>query len=295
MTILMDTLIYLNFVTLIISLPGNIFIIVVNSLDFFKNRRLQLNDQLIFGLSVSSLMQGLLKGLLQSQYLFPFISKETHKIATQIAIYFNLCTLWFSTLLIIHFCLKIVNINHWFYIFLQRTFPKLSTGIIITFLLGCFFINLHAALEINQECLLNTTSKNSYVKESPRCSWSSLIFKTICVLGALLCLVSALIIIISLFKHMNKMKENTQGSRCANMDAHINAMKIVTTLLAANILIFISMFILAFIEKKWLFLFGVLISICHIFSSCLLIKGTKKLNKILVNILNQFSCFQSQN
>ncbi|XP_075699579.1 taste receptor type 2 member 9-like [Rhinoderma darwinii] len=295
MTTLKEILMHFNFVTLMLSYPGNIFIITVNILDFCKNRRLPLSDRLIFGFSVFSLLHGLTKGYILHRNLFQLAMNEFDKNATHVFMYLNMCTLWFSALLSIHFCLKIVNINNWFYICLQRRSPKMFPCMIIAFLLGYFLLTLYSALEANLECLPNITSKLVFIMESPRCSWLLLIFLIICVLCAFLCSISALTILISLVKHMKRIKENTKESRTPNMDAHIRAITTVTTLLAANILIFCFLFITVFSEVKWIYLFGVLISICHIFSSYFLMKGTKKLDEALVATMKQISCFRYRN
>ncbi|KAG8542204.1 hypothetical protein GDO81_027247 [Engystomops pustulosus] len=279
------TCIYINLGTLMIAFLENIFIIVVNFLDFCEKRRLPISDQLILGFSVSSLLHGLQKWYILCKCLLNLPRNEYDMKATHVFMYLNLCTLMFSALLSLHFCLKIVNINHRFYIGAQRKCPKLFPWIIIAFPLGFFFLNLFSALEISPECLQNTTFTIIVaIKMSPRCSWSLLFFSTFCILCASFCSVSASTIIFSLFKHMKTIHGNSEGSRSPNMDAHIRAVKTVTSLLAANIFIFISTTILRYILS---FPLGILISISHIFSSYFLIKGTKKLDKALAEIVNR--------
>ncbi|KAM4013576.1 taste receptor type 2 member 10-like [Anomaloglossus baeobatrachus] len=289
-----NTLTFINCATLLISFPGNVFIIVVTFLDSCKSRRLPINNQLILGFSVFSLLHGLQKGYLQYKELYKLASNEYDKKATHVFMYLNLCTLWFSALLCVHFCLKVVNINHKFYIRLQKRFPSLFPWIIFSFLLGYFFLSLSSALEMKEYCILNSTTKVVTIKMSPRCSWSMLIFIVICGLCGFFCTISALTILISLLKHIRRIRENSEGSRSPNMDAHIRAILTVTTLLAANILIFISVFLSIFCEALVL-PFGILISICHIFSSYYLIRGTKKLEETLVEILNLCLCCRNKN
>ncbi|KAG9468210.1 hypothetical protein GDO78_023251 [Eleutherodactylus coqui] len=246
MDILRETFSSLNFVTLIILFPANLFIIAVNILDFFQTRRLLLSDLLISGITIANLLFGFLKAFLQ--YYYQWISGEHYKIGLHVALYLTMNTLLFSALLSIHFCLKIVNINHRFYICLQRSIPKLFPWIIITFLLGCFFLNLHPVLETNQDCLSNTTKVIQVT--NPKCSWALLIILAIYILGTFLCSVSTLTILISLLKHMKRIQENTEGSGSPNMEAHIRAIITITSLLAANILSFTSVFIFAFASKR---------------------------------------------
>ncbi|KAG8539157.1 hypothetical protein GDO81_021335 [Engystomops pustulosus] len=277
-----NPLIYVIIVTLIIPLPGNIFIIVVNIQDYFKNRRLLLSDHLMIGLSVFNLLHELLDTVV-------FTSKFFEENTTYGYMYLNMCSVTFSSLLSIHFCLKIVNIHHWFYIGLQRRFSKLLPWPLMTVISGYFFLSLYSVLEIKPGCLLNTTSSDFSLNLSPRCSWSLLILMICSGLCTVLCTVSALTILISLLKHMKRIQENTEGSRSPNMDAHIRAVKTITVLLVANIVIFISLLwnnlLFTWNETTWTYLFNVLIPICHIFSCYSLIKGTKKLDMALAKIL----------
>ncbi|KAG8594123.1 hypothetical protein GDO81_001090 [Engystomops pustulosus] len=290
-------LIYIHFVTIIISFSGNIFIVSVNLLDFYKNRRLPISDQLILGFSVFSLLYGLNEGYILIIDLTQFYSSEYFNIEKHFFMYVNSCTLWFPSLLSLHFCLKIVNINNRFYVGLQRRFPTLFPWVIIASPIGYFFLGLYSVLWRERECLQNTTSQNLSAEESTRCSWSLFIFTITCVLCTFFCSVSALTIASSLLKHMRRVQQNTEGSRSPNMDSHIRAIKTIGTLLATNILIFISVSILVLDKTAvpWRYLLGILISFCHILSSYFLIKGTKKLDKTLAEILNMFSWIRGNN
>ncbi|XP_071988250.1 taste receptor type 2 member 7-like, partial [Engystomops pustulosus] len=207
------TLILTSYVTLIVSLPGNIFIIVKNVLDLWKNRRLLLSDWLMLGFSFFSFLQVCNEGFVLYLDLYHLPSN------IHVFMYLNMCTLWFSALLSLHFCLKIVQINHWLYICLQRRFPELFPWIIVGFLLGFLILNLYSTIDPKAECSSNTTS--SVV--SIRCSWLKLIFLTSCFLFTFLCSLSALTILISLMKHVRRIQDNTEGSGSPSMKAHIRA------------------------------------------------------------------------
>ncbi|KAM3920454.1 taste receptor type 2 member 4-like [Leptodactylus fuscus] len=207
---------YIIIVTVVISFPGNIFIIVVNILDFCRNRRLPRSDQLIFGFSVFNLLQGLLD-------FFQSAIAEINADIPNVYMFLNMCIILFSTLLSIHFCLKIVNINHWFYVGLQRAFPKLFPWPLILFVLGYFILSLYSTLDPNQNCQLNATSIDFSVSALLTCSWTTLIVIIHCGLSTILCSVAALTILISLFRHMKRIRENAAGSRPPNMEAHISA------------------------------------------------------------------------
>ncbi|XP_069829071.1 taste receptor type 2 member 4-like [Dendropsophus ebraccatus] len=286
MDALQITLIAISYVTAIISLPGNIFIIVVNIVDSHRNRERTLGDRLIFYFSIFTFLHGLIEMLILCLVLLTSYSNVIH-----FTMYFSMCTLWFSALLSIHYCLKIVTIHHWFYIRLQRGFPKSFPWIHLAFFLGFAFINFSSNLDKKQECLLNTTDPQAgSVQISPRCAWLTLIFLIICALCTFLSSVSASTILISLCKHMKRIQENSGASGSPNIAAHIRAVRTVSTLMVTNILIFISMAIMILEQETWIYLFDSSIFICYTFSSYFFIKGTKKLERMLAEILNQSAC-----
>ncbi|XP_069830461.1 taste receptor type 2 member 40-like [Dendropsophus ebraccatus] len=278
-----NTLIAISYVTLILSLPGNFFIIAVNTGEVCRNRRLALSDWLIVGFSVFCFLHGLHECYIMYMDLFLFYRNDL-----QIFMYLNMCSLWFSALLSIHYCLKIVTIHHWFYSHLQRRFPQLFPWIHLAFSFVHSFLTVCSALDTKPEChQVNTTeSKVISLKTPVRCYWIILLFQIICLLCTFLCSVSASTILISLCKHMKRIQENSEGSGSPNIEAHIHAATTVSTLLVTNILIFTSVTILTLSDDFWVYLFGILLSLCHIFSSYFLIKGTKRLNKTLTKILN---------
>ncbi|KAG8551760.1 hypothetical protein GDO81_004249 [Engystomops pustulosus] len=206
------TLVSINYVTLILQFPGNAFIIVVLILDFYKNRRLPVNDQLILVLNVFNLLYGFNAGYLLYGYLSKLNDYGLFDQAIHHFMFSNLCSIVFSALLSIHFCLKIVNINNRFYIGLQKRFPNLFPWIIIAFPVGYFLLSHFSAAGRIKHCLLNTTSEFEYMEESLRCSWIAVFFVIICVTCTFSCTVSALTILISLFRHVKRMQENTRGS-----------------------------------------------------------------------------------
>ncbi|XP_069829070.1 taste receptor type 2 member 9-like [Dendropsophus ebraccatus] len=291
MDALQITLIAMSYVTAIFSLPGNIFIIVVNIVDFCRNKEKTLGDRLIFYFSIFTFLHGLLEVCVLCIAILLFKDYD----AIGFTVFFIMSTLWFSALLSIHYCLKIVTIHHWFYIRLQRGFPKSFPWIHLAFFLEFAFISFSSNLDKKQECLLNTTDPHAgSVQISPRCAWQELIFLIICALCTFLSSVSASTILISLCKHMKRIQGNSEGSGSPNIAAHIRAVRTVSTLLVTNILIFISMAIQLFKQESWIYLFDSLIFISYTFSSYFFIKGTKKLDKMLAEILNQCACLSGE-
>ncbi|KAG8548483.1 hypothetical protein GDO81_025254 [Engystomops pustulosus] len=187
-TIAVISIFTIDLISLFITFPGYMFILVVNILDWWKNKRLDISDQLISGIGLFNLFHRFFyaslnyiiftDGFLTILHLQDFIN----------ILYLSLifCILFFSTLLAIHFCLKIVNINHKVYIYIQRTFPKIFPWILLLSIFASVLLSVPAALQL---AFPNSTD----VKQTPDYSFSKISFySAISFLCFLLLFISAL-------------------------------------------------------------------------------------------------------
>ncbi|XP_071972601.1 taste receptor type 2 member 4-like [Engystomops pustulosus] len=189
--------------SLLITFPGYMFILVVNILGYRKNKRLDISDQLISGISLCNLAHRFLHVSLDFfEFSNGFLVSVNYKIYTNI-LYLSLifCTLLFSTLLAVYYCLKIVNINHNVYIYIQRMFPKTFPWILLPSIFSSVLISIPAALRLTRKPFVNSTGATQKSENLlyfvPYNLFSSLCF--------LLFFSSALNIILSLRRHIKQM------------------------------------------------------------------------------------------
>ncbi|XP_056401098.1 taste receptor type 2 member 40-like [Hyla sarda] len=213
------------------------FILVVNILDWMKNKRLDISDQLISGISLILLIHRFLLVIVH----FIVITKENHanvlNVLSITLLYLSLmlCTLLFSTWLAIHFCLKIVNINHKLYIYIQRKFPKMFPWILLLSIVASFLVSSPAALRLSHEPSLNSTQS----LQDPDFIDLDLLFYAPYIVFSSFCLLlfsgSALNIVLSLYRHIKQIHNNNVQLSAQIVQAHVTAMKTILSLLAYNL------------------------------------------------------------
>ncbi|KAM8921409.1 taste receptor type 2 member 40-like [Pelodytes ibericus] len=296
-------------VNLILLLPitGNTFIFSVNIMNLIEQKRLCVTDQLITGISVFSLLLGFIE---LNNWLSRVIQSDTffygdhRNSAYAYSFPVLLCYLWFSAWLCVHFCLKIVTINQRFYRCLQRGFPKMFPWILIFLILGSMLVSLPIIFNITKGLSPpNTILGYSNQSSSPRdkiCGTHVCLYQTYfvaCLLGFLLCSMSAVTIIWSLYRHVIHMRDNAEGSRSPNMEAHIRAVKTVTSILIVNIILFtiLAIYIFKNGDYLWQCILSIIISIFHLICSLNLIKGNRKLDEKLSYILSRCHFFTQCN
>ncbi|XP_073493321.1 taste receptor type 2 member 7-like [Phyllobates terribilis] len=200
-----------EFLSLLITFPGHIFILVVNILDWMKNKRLDISDQLINGMSLCNILHRIYQLIIHSIII---IKKDLLVVNLKILVHLLylfpvLCTLLFSTWLAIHFCLKIVNINHKLYVYVQFWFPKMFPWIFLSSFFASVFISVPAALGLVETNLPNSTDTLMI----PKRSLPKLLHYHI---------PSAVNIILSLRRHVKRIHESSGEFRPGIVEAHFD-------------------------------------------------------------------------
>ncbi|KAM3920451.1 embryonic protein UVS.2-like [Leptodactylus fuscus] len=151
-TICEITILVVNLISILISIPGYMFIVVVNTLDWMKNERLDISDQLISGIGLLMLIHRSFHAIVDFVgFTKGYLTTRPEQLLINL-LYLSIifCTLLFSTWLSIHFCLKIVNVNHNLYISIQRMFPKMFPWILLPSVLASLVISAPVALNLAQ-------------------------------------------------------------------------------------------------------------------------------------------------
>ncbi|KAG8538869.1 hypothetical protein GDO81_021874 [Engystomops pustulosus] len=280
-------------VSLLFSFSGYIFILAVNILDWIKNKRLDISDQIISGLGVFSLLQRTYQVSIRCVALMYGLHDITRFAWLCIHLTYSsidLCTLLFSSLLGVHFCLKIVNLNQNFYIYIQSMFPKMFPWILLLSVLTSLLISGPAAWDLSQHDFNSTGQiKTSH---SPLNRFLSLkFFYAFFSFCFLIFLMSLLVTIVSLHKHVRRMQNNATKLRAESAEAHVNAVRTLLSLLCLNLLYFILPIIIIYKknEPQWMNGFLLIYAMCHIFDIPILIRGSTKLQKRLKKMWFHFA------
>ncbi|KAG8549010.1 hypothetical protein GDO81_023124, partial [Engystomops pustulosus] len=269
------------------------FILMVNLLTWIKNKKCPQVEQIITSISVCNIVAKIMEfiWLLNIINSSPVITK----------IYFALgflamsCNVWFSTFLCVYFCLKIVNVKNTLYVCLQRNFQKILPWLFVSAILGSVLVSVPYILKIVEDSSnsglnisINMQSNSTFIDFKERDILSFLILSW----TALLILsISALAIVISLFKHMNHVQENIGGFRSPNMKIHVQALRTVILFQITNIIIFLVLTVnLTSSGNIWNYVVIPFYNLSKMTACWSIIKGNRNLDKTLRNIFCKLHC-----
>ncbi|KAM8921415.1 taste receptor type 2 member 41-like [Pelodytes ibericus] len=208
------------------SIPCDLFIFVVELLDWSKSKRLSITDLFLFNISAFRILLGLLKisrHILLWVYKSYFLVDYAKMLFAFILPALISSNIWMYTWLCLHFCLKIVNINLKLYIYLQKKFPAIYPFLLLQSVVGSLFSSHLWAWQYINEPFLNQTSGNSsqimsydYILK-PTKAFFIAIYVMSCFVAFLLLFGSALTIVISLYRHMKQIQANTDSTMNPNI------------------------------------------------------------------------------
>ncbi|XP_036616510.1 taste receptor type 2 member 3-like [Trichosurus vulpecula] len=280
-------------IELILGFCCNSFIGLLNCIDWVKSKRMTLSDFIITSLALSRicLLWALVIDILvlvHPSFYEEMIAKE---IMDTVWIFINLLSICLTTSLSVYYCLKIANFSHSAFLWLKWRISYVIIWILLSNVLFSFFciatpvkefIICFSSIQITN-CTENITKKSSYSLQ--------LILSTIwMVIPLVVILCSSLLLILSLRRHMQQMKNYIPGSRDPSTEAHLRAIKIILSFLFLFIVYFVAFFILMLSDllpdsdSAWL-IGEMITAIYHSVHSLILILGNNKLKIAFLRML----------
>uniref|UniRef100_A0A0D9R8K3 Taste receptor type 2 n=1 Tax=Chlorocebus sabaeus TaxID=60711 RepID=A0A0D9R8K3_CHLSB len=280
-------------VTFVIGNFANGFIALVNSTEWVKRQKISFADQILTALAISRV--GLLWVLLLNWYatvLNPaFYSVEVRTTTYNVWAVTSHFSNWLASSLSIFYLLKIANFSNLIFLHLKR---RVKNVILVMLLGSLLFLACHLfVVNMNQIVQTKEYEGNMTWKIKLR---SAIYFSNMTVtmlanfVPVTLTLISFLLLICSLCKHLKKMQLHGKGSQDPSTKVHIKALQTVTSFLLLCAIYFLvtmlSVWNFERLEKKPVFMF------CQatVFSypsthPFILIWGNKKLKQIFLSTL----------
>ncbi|XP_027731063.1 taste receptor type 2 member 7-like [Vombatus ursinus] len=223
----------------LLGLLGNGFLAVVNFIDLVKNKKLSTGDLILVSLAISRIFLLCLTTKMFSQHLSFSPVTETGKLNTVDVFWIlaHFSNVWFAFCLSIFYFLKIASFSHSIFLWLKwrinRVVFVLQGGhVLIT--LPTLYLLLQKFNDLYKNQIIVGIKRNVSQDASEIKSLSFLFtisFNLVSLLPFTLCLVSFSLLIISLWRHTRQMQLNATGSRDPSMEAHIQAMKTMSSFL----------------------------------------------------------------
>ncbi|XP_068102466.1 taste receptor type 2 member 123-like [Hyperolius riggenbachi] len=282
-----------DLVTVLLSAPGNVFILLVILMDVVNARSLPINGQLIFGISLLNVLHqlGFICGdiilLMEKGIIFNTVLDGLRPLSVASMS----CTIWLSTLLSMYFCLKIVNMKQKFYTLLQQTFPKLLHKVLVMNVIGSLVLGYFSFSWVSKHGYSNNTFDDTgelaFTKHDPRLYSKALMFFLMIVSFIVFCL-STGIISYSLCRHIGNIQANPGSSRAISTQAHTHTIVTIFSLLISSIIRIITEVIWTIPSSSSApeYISAVLSALNHVSTPLILIRGNRKLEKALQRFLN---------
>ncbi|XP_019600266.2 taste receptor type 2 member 46 [Rhinolophus sinicus] len=277
---------------------ANIFIALVNCIDWVKRQKISLAHQILTALAVSRI--GLLWIIVINWFAIvfnpPFYSFEVRIVIYMAWTISNHFSIWLATSLSIFYLLKIANFSSLLFLQLKWKVKR----VILMILLGTFvFLVFQLAVMSVEGYMAMTEYEGNITWKTKLRDIMQFADRTLFTLGNVIpfttSLTSFVLLIFSLWKHLKKMQLSGKGSRDPSTKVHIRAMQTVI-----SFLLLFAIYILASIISTWSFcslqyeptflwgqVFAALYPSGHSF---IVIWGNKKLKQDFLSLLWQVRC-----
>ncbi|XP_047599297.1 taste receptor type 2 member 8 [Lutra lutra] len=224
----------------IIGMLGNVYIGLVNCIDWIKKKKISSVEYILTSLAISRIC--LLCILILNVIIMVWYPDfyENDKLQALISIFWtltNYLNMWFATCLNVFYLLKIANFSHSLFLWLNRRIDRVIHWI----LLGCLAISslislilamtpnydheFHKIANPKRNCTeMFNVSKSQYF-------YSLILFNLLAVVPCTVSLISFFLLVMSLWRHIKQMKLSVTGCGDPSTEAHVGAMKIMTSFL----------------------------------------------------------------
>ncbi|EHH20516.1 Taste receptor type 2 member 46 [Macaca mulatta] len=271
---------------------ANGFIALVNSIEWVKRQKISFADQILTALAVSrvGLLWVLLLHLYATEFNLAFYSVEVRITAYNVWVVTNHFSNWLSTSLSMFYLLKIATFSNLIFLHLKR---KVKSVILVTLLGPLLFLVCHLFVMNMNHIVWRKEYEGNITWRIKLRSAMYLSNVTVTMLANLipltLTLMSFLLLICSLCKHLKKMQVHSKGSQDPSTKVHIKALQTVTSFLLLCAIYFLSMILSVGnfeLEKKPVFMFCQAVIFSYPSTHPLiLIWGNKKLKQIFLSVL----------
>ncbi|XP_028381936.1 taste receptor type 2 member 3-like [Phyllostomus discolor] len=290
--------VFLSVTLLILGMLGNGFIGVVNVRSWFKSKRISWSDFIISALALSKII--LLWILFLDCVSMVIFSKALAELRPLEVIdvfwtFTNHLSIWLATCLGVLYCLKIASFSHPTFLWLKWRVSRVVMWMLLGALLFSFGSAMSLICELPIYFLLRETAGAGNVTEHFGKQMGE--YQQIHVLNMLwytppliLCLASYILLILSLGRHMQQMRQSRSSASDASTEAHRRAIRIILSFFFLLLFYFLAFSITSYSyllpSSEMATIIGQLITMLYPAShSFILILGNNKLKQTFVELL----------
>ncbi|XP_044534238.1 taste receptor type 2 member 3-like [Gracilinanus agilis] len=232
-------------IELILGFCCNGFIGLMNCINWVKSKRMTSSDLIITSLALSRIGLLWLPIINILELFHPNLFEERiSNIIVVLWIFSNHLSTGLVTGLSVHYCLKIASYSHSAFLWLKWR----VSCVVIWILLGSMLFSFFSMASVIKEFIVSFSSRQ--IKYVANCTENiaersyTFIFSAFwMVIHFVIILCSSLLLILSLRRHTQQMKNSNTGSRDPNTEAHLKAARIILSFLFLYTLYFVAFFI----------------------------------------------------
>lgn len=228
---------------------SNGFIVLINCIDWVRKGTLSSIGWILLFLAISRMVliwEMLITWIKYMKYSFSFVTGTELRGIMFTWVISNHFSLWLATILSIFYLLKIASFSKPVFLYLKWREKK----VLLIVLLGNLIFLMLNILQINKHIEHWMYQYERNITWSSRVSdfagFSNLVLLEMIVFSVTpftVALVSFILLIFSLWKHLQKMHLNSRGERDPSTKAHVNALRIMVSFLLLYATYFISFFL----------------------------------------------------
>ncbi|KAM5336538.1 taste receptor type 2 member 45-like [Glossophaga mutica] len=282
---------------------ANVFIALVNGIDWVKGQKLSCADRILTALAVSriALLWVILLNSYATVYNPAFYSSEVRTIVYITWVVSNHFSLWFAVSLSILYLLRIANFSSHFFLHLKW---KAKRVVLMVLLGSLVFLVCHLAV-------VSLNLKMGMIEDEGNITWVTKLrhiahlsdktaFMIVHIIPFTMSLMALLLLLFSLWKHLRKMQLSGKGSQDASTKVHVRAMQTVISFLLLFFIYFLSRITSVWnsntLKNNSVAMFCRVLGLLYCsFHSFVLIWGNKKLRQAILSFLSQLKCWLKEN
>ncbi|KAG9466123.1 hypothetical protein GDO78_017173 [Eleutherodactylus coqui] len=204
----------------------NAFIVIVICIEWKKHRQLHSSDQILLCLALSRLFL-LLMALSITIFLtfFPHLEFHSNEFGLLVRLFFSYSSIWFGTLLSVFYCIKISVYHNTLFMYVKTRISKLVPWLIAGSLLASLSSSLPLGWCVFTENKLDSSNDSLHVfSKVPNFGNLFLIYNFGSSPPLILCCVSVVLLIKSLWSHTRQMQEIGSFGN-PNLETHFRVLK----------------------------------------------------------------------
>ncbi|XP_043859581.1 taste receptor type 2 member 7-like [Dromiciops gliroides] len=228
---------------------GNGFMALVTCIDWIKTKKVSAVDLILVALAISriSLLSIIkLKSLLLTFFLDGLTEKQ--RILDILWVLSHFSSVWFATSLSIFYFLRIANFSHPFFFWLKWRIKQVVCILLVGPLLMSLSVEFLLLESIYHNRTLSSTENERNESQEVQVNSNQYFIEQIGlnflnVPPLFLSTISCFLLLLSLWKHAQRMQLKVQTSRDPSSEAHIRAMKATLSFLILLLLYFVGIYI----------------------------------------------------